>query len=41
MRPSEAIAELVYRRFSAWAKTHGTTQDQQAADACKEKYGFR
>ena len=41
VRPSEAIAELVYRRFSAWAKAHGTTQDQQAADACQKKYDFR
>ncbi len=41
VRPSEAIAELVYRRFSAWAKNHGTIQDQLAAKACKNRYGFR
>ena len=41
LRPSEAIAELVYRRFSAWAKDHGTIQDQLAAKACKNRYGFR
>ena len=35
VRPSEAIAELVYKRFSAWAIAHGNPQDQQAARACK------
>ena len=41
VRPSEAIAELVYKRFSAWAIAHGNPQDQQAAKACKNRYGFK
>ena len=41
VRPSEAIAELVYKRFSSWAITRGTSQDQLAAKACRDRYGFK
>jgi hypothetical protein len=41
VRPSEAIAELVFRRFHAWAETHGEVADRRAAQACRALYGFR
>lgn len=40
VRPAEAIAELVYRRFRAWADAHGTATDKQAADNCAALYRF-
>lgn len=41
VRPSEAIAELVYRRFAAWAARQGTKVDKKAATNCQALYGFR
>lgn len=40
LRPSEPIAEAVYRRFSAWAATHGEAADKQAASNSRDLYGF-
>jgi len=40
VRPSEAIAEPVFRRFNAWAVTHGKTSDRLAAQNCAALYGF-
>jgi len=41
VRSSEPIAQLVYRRFLAWAERHGTQQDRQAATQCQALYGFK
>ena len=41
VRPNEAIAEPVYRRYRAWAETHGSEADQTAANNCADRYGFR
>jgi len=41
VRPSEAIAEVVYRRYRAWADTEGEAADKRAAWACRMLYGFR
>lgn len=41
VRPSEAIAEIVYRRFTQWARQNGTEQERLAADNCRALYGFR
>ena len=41
VRPSEAIADLAYARFSAWARLHGSDSDWQAAANCQALYGFR
>jgi hypothetical protein len=41
LRPSEAIAEQMFRRFDAWARLHGSSADVAAARACTSFYGFR
>jgi hypothetical protein len=41
LRPSEAIAETVYRHFQSWALQEGSDADRAAALACRERYGFR
>jgi hypothetical protein len=41
VRPGEAIAELVFRRFRAWAELEGGAADRRAAGACHMLYGFR
>jgi len=41
LRPSEAIAEIVYRHFQSWAFENGSETDKAAALACRERYGFR
>ena len=38
--PEEAIARLVFDRFSEWAAAHGSPDDRSARDACKLRYGF-
>jgi hypothetical protein len=40
VRPSEAIAESVYRRFSDWASAWGNVEDKEAASNCAALYGF-
>lgn len=41
VRPAEAIAEPVYRRFNEWAEAHGAASDKQAAQNCMALYGFQ
>jgi hypothetical protein len=41
VRPGEAIAELVYRRFRSWADIAGDPADKQAAENCAALYRFR
>lgn len=41
VRPSEAIAEPVYRRFQEWAYTRGDNTDREAANNCAALYGFK
>ncbi len=41
VRPSEAIAEPVYRRFRAWADAEGDDGDKLAACNCAALYRFR
>jgi hypothetical protein len=41
LRPSEAIAETVFRHFQSWALENGSENDKAAASACRERYGFR
>lgn len=40
VRPSEAIAEPVWQRFSEWAEANGTATEKQAASNCRSLYGF-
>jgi hypothetical protein len=40
VRPSESIAEQVYRRFLDWARVQGTDLDRKAAANCRALYGF-
>jgi hypothetical protein len=40
LRPSEAIAEVVFRHFQQWAWENGSESDKAAALACQERYGF-
>lgn len=40
VRPSESIAELVFKRFAHWAKRHGSPSEKQAVLCCAERYGF-
>lgn len=40
VRPSEAIAEPIYRRFHDWAQAYGEAGDKQAAENCAALYGF-
>jgi hypothetical protein len=41
VRGSEAIGELVYHRFVAWAHSQGGPADQAVAKQCRALYGFR
>lgn len=41
VRPAEPIAELIYRRFRAWADAQGNAADKLAADNCAALYRFR
>lgn len=41
LRPTEAIAVLVFRRFALWAGAEGTRTDRSAARSCRCLYGFR
>ena len=41
VRPSEAIAEQVYRRFSEWASQCGDNSARQAAANCRTRYGLK
>lgn len=41
VRPSEAISELVFRRFSVWAKQFGSASDKMAMSNCAQRYGFK
>ena len=41
VRPSEAIAEPVYRRFKSWAEVEGEPADRRAAENCAALYRFR
>jgi len=41
VRPAEAIAEPVYRRFKEWADAEGEDADKQAAKNCAALYRFR
>lgn len=36
----EAIARLVYKRFSEWARTSGSIQDRILAEKCRIRYRF-
>lgn len=40
VRPTEAIAEAVYRRFLDWSQKHGSAADKKAASNCQALYGF-
>jgi hypothetical protein len=40
VRPSEAIASLVFKRFAKWAETNGTAADKRAAANCQVIYGL-
>lgn len=40
LRRTEAIAELIFRRFALWAQAQGTRIDQDAVESCRRKYGF-
>jgi hypothetical protein len=41
LRASEAIAEIVFRHFKAWAMQSGSSNDMSAALACQARYGFK
>jgi len=41
VRFSEAIAELVYSRYAAWALHSGSADEKKAASNCRALYGFR
>lgn len=41
VRPTEAIAEKVYRRYSAWAFDRGNVADREAAIKCAELYKLK
>jgi len=41
VRPTEAIAELVYLRFRAWVDADGNAADRQAAENCAALYRFK
>jgi hypothetical protein len=41
VRPTEAIAEPVYRRYAAWADVHGAREDREAASRCQDLYEFK
>ena len=39
--PSEAIARIVFNRFSGWVQQHGTPVEQSACNSCRLRYAFR
>ena len=39
--PREAIGQLVFTRFSEWARTHGSPADRSASNSCRLRYDFR
>ena len=39
--PEEAIARLVFDRFTLWANDHGTLADRSASASCRLRYAFR
>lgn len=41
VRSSEAVAQLVYERFTEWAHNHGDQRARDAATNCKHLYGFK
>jgi hypothetical protein len=41
VRPMEAIAGPVYRRYAEWVVGNGTKKDRAAAEKCKAIYGFK
>lgn len=41
VRPTEAIAEMIYKRFAEWAYHDGAQDDRLASQNCKALYGFR
>lgn len=41
VRPTEPIAEPVYRRYAHWAQVRGDEQDREAAARCRAMYGFK
>lgn len=41
VRPSEAIAKLVYNRFAEWAAVNNLQHEQKVARACADLYGFK
>ena len=36
--PGDPVAELVARRFAAWATSAGTSKDKEASDECNSRY---
>jgi hypothetical protein len=41
VRSTEAIAEIVFRRYEEWAKSQRPGSDVDAVEACRDRYGFR
>jgi len=41
VRPTEPIAEAVYRRYLIWAGVYGNLEDKEAASRCQAMYGFK
>ena len=39
--PREAIGQLVFTRFSEWARIHGSPADRSASSSCRLRYDFR
>lgn len=40
LRPTEAIAAVIFRRFALWAQEQGARTDQSAVASCRRRYGF-
>ena len=38
---TEAIARIVFNRFSEWVQQHGTPEERSAGDSCRLRYEFR
>ena len=38
--PTEAIARVVFNRFSAWVEQHGTPVEESACESCRLRYSF-
>ena len=38
--PTEAIARVVFNRFSAWVEQHGTPAEESACESCRLRYSF-